>query len=82
MTYDGSPLAIEVKSGKDYTIHSAINHCLNNPSFAMKEAIVFSKANLSVKERVTYLPVYMAMFLEQEKQSLILDDVDFKDIRF
>lgn len=82
VTYDGSPLAIEVKSGKDYTIHSAINHCLNNPSFAMKEAIVFSKANLSVKERVTYLPVYMAMFLEQEKQSLILDDVDFKDIRF
>lgn len=65
-------LPVEVKSGKDYTIHSAINHSLNTPEFGIKEAFVFANCNVSQKGKVTYLPVYMVMFLSKDEDDLIL----------
>ncbi len=70
--YKGRALPIEVKSGKDYTIHSALNNCLNNPEYEMPEGIVFANCNVGKKGKVTYLPIYMIMFLESgEEQELI-----------
>ena len=71
--YKGRALPIEVKSGKDYTIHSALNNCLNNPEYEMPEGIVFANCNVEKKGKVTYLPIYMIMFLESgDEQELIL----------
>ncbi len=71
--YKGRALPIEVKSGIDYTIHSALNNCLNNPEYEMPEGIVFANCNVEKKGKVTYLPIYMIMFLESgDEQELIL----------
>ena len=74
---DGKALPIEVKSGKDYTIHSAMTNCLNNTEYNMDEGIVLANCNVSKKDKITYLPVYMAMFLENDNSSAPLADIVF-----
>jgi uncharacterized protein len=54
-------LPIEVKSGKDYQKHSALSYFMSTRNF--KSAIVLSNYNVSVQEKVNYLPIYMIMFL-------------------
>ncbi len=75
--YEGRALPIEVKSGKDYTIHSAMNNCLANPGYQMDEGLVLANCNVSRKDKVTYLPVYMVMFLEKDPEELVLDKIAF-----
>lgn len=65
----GSVLPIEVKSGRDYTIHSALNTLLNNKDYGIHKAIVFSNERQVKKDDgVVYMPVYYVMFLDQERQ--------------
>lgn len=62
-TGEGRVVPLEVKSGKDYTRHSALNHALNTPNYGIEEAIVLCNANVKTDGPVSYLPIYMAMFL-------------------
>lgn len=66
LEHDGHALPVEVKSGKDYTRHSALDNVLNVEEYGISEALVFSSANISVDGKVVYYPVYMAMFLSEE----------------
>lgn len=59
----GHVLPIEVKSGKDYYVHSAINNVLSVDDFSINEAVVFSNANLRTEGKITYYPIYMSTFL-------------------
>ena len=55
---------IEVKSGKDYTIHCAINRFLKNKSYNVKFGYVLSNNRIIInKDNLIYLPIYMIMFL-------------------
>lgn len=59
-----SVLPIEVKSGKDYSIHSALNNLLSTPDYHIHSAIVLSNERIIRQEgNITYMPVYFAMFL-------------------
>lgn len=59
-----SVLPIEIKSGKDYTQHSALIKFLETPDYGIKKAIVFSNHKEVYKKRgVTYMPIYFIMFL-------------------
>ena len=62
-----SVLPIEVKSGRDYTIHSALNKLLSNTDYHIKSAIVVSNERI-VRQvgNVKYLPIYYIMFLDKE----------------
>ena len=60
---EGNCLPIEVKSGKDYYVHSALNNVMSNNDYNIKEAFVLHNGNLSMKENVVYLPIYMTMFI-------------------
>ena len=61
--YNGHILPIEVKSGKDYTVHSALDRLLSVEDYAVKRAYVLSnEGNVSEKNGVTYMPVYNVMF--------------------
>ena len=60
---EGNCLPIEVKSGKDYYVHSALNNVMSNADYNIKEAFVLHNGNLSMKENVVYLPIYMTMFI-------------------
>ena len=57
-------LPIEIKSGKDYTVHSALNKLLTTPEYNIGNGYVFSNAReVTIKGDVTYLPIYYIMFL-------------------
>lgn len=61
---DLSIVPIEVKSGKDYTIHSAIDTFISNKDYNVKKAYVLSnERTVYTKNGITYLPVYYVMFL-------------------
>lgn len=59
----GAVLPIEVKSGKDYKRHSALNNVLSAPNYEIEQAVVLCEENVAAKGKVAYLPVYMAMFV-------------------
>ena len=63
--YDSlSAVPIEVKSGKDYTVHSALNNFVKNEDYHIKKAFVVSnERKIKTDGKITYLPIYYAMFL-------------------
>ena len=63
---NGRVLPIEVKSGKDYKRHSALENILSDVNYGICEAIVFSNANVEVVGKRVYMPIYMIMFLKNE----------------
>jgi predicted AAA+ superfamily ATPase len=62
----GDVLPIEIKSGKDYQRHAALDNVLGNKDYAIPTAFVFQNDNVSVNDRIVYLPIYMLMFLQKE----------------
>ena len=60
-------LPIEVKSGKNYTVHSALNNFMNTPDYHIQKAVVLNnEREISVKNGITYLPVYYCMFYQRD----------------
>ncbi len=62
--YDSlSVIPIEVKSGKDYTIHSALSNFVRNEDYHIKKAFVVSnERTVKTRGKITYLPIYYVMF--------------------
>ena len=58
-------LPIEIKSGKDYYIHSALNSFLHNKDYNISRAIVFSNERkiFTDENGITYMPIYFVSFL-------------------
>ena len=77
--YDESLLPIEVKSGKDYQIHSALTYFMQTPYF--DRAIVFSNYNVSVNDKIVYLPIYMAMFLKDVSPIGKIGKIDLSSLK-
>ncbi len=67
-----SVLPIEVKSGKDYYVHSALDKFISNEDYSVKDAIVLCNRRevKTAKEGVTYMPVYYAMFIQDAKPAM------------
>lgn len=63
--YKGEVLPIEVKSGKDYKIHSALDNLLANENYDIKEAYILCNGNIERKGKRLYLPIYMLMFIKK-----------------
>ncbi|MBQ6728790.1 MAG: ATP-binding protein [Bacteroidales bacterium] len=60
-----SVLPIEVKSGKDYQIHRALNAFAANEDYKIKKGIVLSNERIvHSKGMILYLPIYYVMFIE------------------
>lgn len=59
-----STLPIIVKSGKDYSIHSALNNLVSNDAYNIQKAYVLSNERLvKQKGKIIYLPIYYVMFI-------------------
>lgn len=57
-------LPIEVKSGKDYSTHRALDRFIANPDYRVQSALVLSnEGNSRTESSTTYLPIYYIMFL-------------------
>ncbi len=66
--YDSlSAVPIEVKSGKDYTVHSALNTFVQNEDYHVKKAFVVSnERTVAQKGKITYIPIYYIMFFDAD----------------
>lgn len=64
--YDSlSAVPIEVKSGKNYTVHSALNAFVQNEDYHIQKAFVLSNAReITTNGKITYLPIYYIMFFQ------------------
>lgn len=64
--YDSlSVVPVEVKSGKDYTVHSALSNFTKNEAYNLKKAYVLSNEREVIKkDKIIYMPIYYVMFFE------------------
>lgn len=68
-------LPIEVKSGKDYTVHSALDKLINTEDYHVKRALVLSNEREVQKTNgIIYQPIYYCMFYDQ---SITTDSTDY-----
>lgn len=77
---DGEVLPLEIKSGKDYKRHSALNNVLSTENYNIKKALVFSQGNVEVKDKRIYLPIYMIMFLKNKKLNNSVYKIDLNGL--
>lgn len=71
-----STVPIEVKSGKDYTVHSALNTFTQNEDYHIQKAFVVSnERRVSSKGKIHYIPIYYIMFFQNTP-------ADTKDLQF
>lgn len=61
-----SVLPLEIKSGKDYQVHSALDKFLQIKEYNIQQAFVLSNAQ-QVKDGITYLPIYYIMCIEPKE---------------
>ena len=59
---DGLVIPIEVKSGKDYTKHSALSRCLACKDFHLSHALIFCNGNFQEEADRLYAPIYIITF--------------------
>lgn len=55
---DGTVVAFEVKSGKSYRTHAALDNALASAACHVDETYVLCRDNIETDGRITYLPVY------------------------
>ena len=59
-----SVLPIEVKSGKDYYIHRALDTFVDGDRYPVRRGMVFSnEKEVTTVGNVTHYPIYYVMFL-------------------
>ena len=75
LEYQGEVLPIEIKSGKDYERHAALNNCIKNPRYDISKAYVFCNDNVKQKEKIMYYPIYMIAFMQKEE---LMDEIIYK----
>lgn len=64
---------IEVKSGKDYTVHSALNNLLKNNTAA--GTVVSNEREIYVDGKIIYMPIYFVMFMDADTPKA--DETDY-----
>lgn len=60
-------IPIEVKSGKDYKRHVALENLLNNTSYKINRAYTLCQGNIECDKKRIYLPIYLIMFFKNIK---------------
>ncbi len=67
----GEVVPIEVKSGRYYHAHAALDNILETPAYKISKGIVFSKGNIERKDKVLYLPFYaINVFMQHFSNSI------------
>ena len=77
---DGKVVPLEIKSGKDYKRHSALNNVLECEEYPISEGYIFSEGNVEIVGRKVYLPIYMIMFLEEKKMENTIYKLDLSGL--
>ena len=75
---NGKAVPIEVKSGKAYKVHKALDNYMNVADYHIEKGYIFSVGNIEMDGNVIYLPIYMCYLLkEQQLEKMIVNlDID------
>lgn len=60
---------VEVKSGKDYARHNALDNVLSCSDYGIRKAYVLCNGNIERRGAVIYAPVYMTMFIRRRTEA-------------
>ena len=66
---DTKIIPIEVKSGKDYKRHLALDNLLSIKEFNIDQSYTLCNGNLEILGNKIYLPIYMIMFFNKNKEN-------------
>ncbi len=72
----GEVIPIEVKSGKNYTKHNALNNVLESKEYNIKKGYILSNANVKAEGKKIYLPIYMIMFFKKDEIKDMIYKID------
>ncbi len=70
-----------MKSGKDYERHNALRNVLECKEYGIKKAYVLCVGNIEKKDKVIYVPIYMAMFIAPPKKRSDIYKIDISAIK-
>ncbi len=79
--YNGCPMPIEVKSGKDFKKHSALNNLLENKEYDISEAYILNNNNISIEGKKLYYPIYMVMFFKRIENENMIHRIDISHLK-
>ena len=79
--HNGKAIPIEIKSGKEYQRHNALNGVMQNGEYAIDQAYVFCQGNIERKDKVLYLPIYMLMFLQKPEPAPLTYTLDLTGLK-
>ena len=77
---EGKVVPIEVKSGKAYRTHKALDHFMNVSDYHIEKAYVFSTGNVEEDGKVTYLPIYMCYLVKEQSIGQLIVDLDMEGL--
>ena len=76
----GKVVPIEVKSGKAYKSHKALNNFMSVSDYHIEKGYVFSVGNVEVDGTVIYLPIYMSYLLKEKRIGQMIVDLDIEGL--
>lgn len=69
-----SVLPLEIKSGKDYQVHSALDKFLQIKEYNINQAFVLSNAKeVETRDSVTYLPIYYIACIKPHNDTTVIE---------
>ena len=72
----GKVVPIEVKSGKTYKAHKALDNYMSIPDYHLKKAYILSIGNVEMAGNITYLPIYMCYLLKEQHIGQMIVNID------
>ena len=76
---NGVVTPLEIKSGKSYKKHNALDNLLSS-DYNIPKAYVLSNNNIEVNKNKIYLPIYMIMFFEKMQIKDMTYKVDLSNL--
>lgn len=76
----GTIVPVEVKSGKDFKAHKALDKYMGVPDYHLERAYVLSTYNVETDGVVTYLPIYMCYLIKETEPEQLIVDLDMSGI--
>ena len=77
---DGKVTPLEIKSGKDYKKHCALENVLKDKNYEIEKAYIFSEGNIETKGQKIYMPIYMIMFLKNTELKNTIYKIDLSGL--
>lgn len=76
----GKVVPIEIKSGKNYKSHKALDNFMSVKDYRLEKAYVFSIGNVEQIGKIVYLPIYMSYLLKEKTVDSLIVDVNIEGL--